>query len=124
MIKFAAILLLLICSLSANKQAYASDVQVVKTYYATTSWYKHGKKTANGDLFRPYTHCTIAHKKLPFGTKLRLTNPHNNKIIISHVNDRGPYVKGVEFDISLNCAVKLDIIKDGRKTIKVEVLKG
>lgn len=59
----------------------------------------HGKRTANGEKYNKNAF-TAAHKKLPFGTKLRVTNEANGKSIIVKVNDRGPFVKGREIDLS------------------------
>lgn len=59
----------------------------------------HGKRTANGERYNK-NGFTAAHKKLPFGTKLKVTNEANGKSIIVKVNDRGPFVKGREIDLS------------------------
>lgn len=121
--KFAAIAVLLTGFLVSNA-AYATDVNIEKVYYAKASWYKHGHKTANGEKFKPNTVLSVAHRKLPFGTKLRITNPDTNASIIARVNDRGPFVRGVEFDVSYLCAIHLDMVKIGRKKVKIEIIKG
>ena len=123
--KFAAVALML-SSLLISNAAYATDnnVTITKTYYAKASWYKHGKKTANGEKFSPNHQLTVAHRKLPFGTLVRLTNLDNNRSIIARVNDRGPYARGVEFDMTYLCAVNLDMVKIGSKKLKVELIKG
>jgi rare lipoprotein A len=87
----------------------------------TASWYKHGKVTANGEKFYPYGF-TVAHKTLPFGTIVRFTNPETNKEVIARVNDRGPFVKGREFDLSIGCAIQLGMKDKGVSKLKVKII--
>lgn len=66
------------------------------------SWYGdkfHGKKTASGEKYNMNDH-TAAHKTLPFGTMVKITNPRNGKSVIVEINDRGPFVKSRQFDLS------------------------
>lgn len=73
------------------------------------SWYGpgfHGKKTASGVRFNMYA-MTAAHKSLPFGTRLMLTNLKNGLTACVTINDRGPYVKGRQLDVSKAAAHKL-----------------
>ncbi len=79
----------------------------------------HGKKTASGEIFsnRKYT---AAHRKLPFGTKVKVTNLSNNKKVIVKINDRGPYAKGRIIDLSYQAAKDLDMIKKGVVKVKIE----
>jgi rare lipoprotein A len=69
---------------------------VVASYYAKKF---NGRKTASGMIFSN-DKLTAAHKKLPFGTKLLITNEKNGKSIVVTVNDRGPFSKGKELDLS------------------------
>jgi rare lipoprotein A len=92
------------------------------------SWYGprfHGRKTANGEIFNQLAF-TAAHKKFRFGTLLRLTNPNNEKSIIVRINDRGPYIKGRELDLSKAAAAELGIIERGVAKLNIEqvTLKG
>jgi rare lipoprotein A len=92
------------------------------------SWYGpkfHGKTTANGERFDQMA-LTAAHKKLKFGTLLRITNPKNDKSVIVRINDRGPYIPGRQLDLSKAAAQKLGMIKKGVVKLKVEeiTLKG
>lgn len=92
--------------------------------YMAASWYGkqfHGKKTASGDIFDMYA-LTAAHKKLPFGTKLLVINPDNNKSTTVTINDRGPYIWGRELDLSYKAASEIGIIGPGTKTVKVMFL--
>lgn len=96
------------------------------------SWYGsgfHGKKTANGETFNMYS-MTAAHKTLPFGSKVKVTNLRNGKSTTVCINDRGPYAHGRVIDLSKKanqtigcnlCKVKLEVVhkptswKYGRK---------
>lgn len=87
-----------------------------------TSWYGprfDGRITANGETF-DQSDLTAAHKSLPFGTLLKLTNPKNNKTVIVRINDRGPFIRGRQLDISKAAAESLDIIEPGVKKLIVE----
>lgn len=96
-------------------------IKVVKTYKAKVSWYKHGIKTANGEVFNPYAY-TAAHKTLPFGTLVKFTNMETNTYLIARINDRGPFIKNREFDLTLKCAIHLGIKKDGVVILKIEIM--
>lgn len=92
------------------------------------SWYGpkfHGKTTANGEQFDQMAF-TAAHKKLKFGTLLRITNPKNDKSVVVRINDRGPYITGRQLDLSKAAAQELGMIKKGVVKLKVEeiTLKG
>lgn len=77
-----------------------------------------GKKTASGEKFNPEA-MTAAHRTLPFRTRIRLRNPENGKTVDLRINDRGPRVKGREFDISSAAARQLGITKDGVSRLDV-----
>ena len=92
------------------------------------SWYGpkfHGKLTANGEIYDQMAF-TAASKKLKFGTLLRITNLRNNKSVIVRINDRGPYVKGRNLDLSKASALALGMMHRGVIKVKVEQisLKG
>lgn len=80
-------------------------------YFTRISWYGpgfHGRKTASGERFNQHA-ITAAHKTLPFGTKVKVTNSANNKSIVVRINDRGPFVRGREYDLSRGAATALGI---------------
>ena len=112
---------LLFSNVSDAHEHPPAAVKIVKTYKAKVSWYKHGRKTANGEQFNP-NKFTVAHKSLPFGTLVRFTNLETNVRLIARVNDRGPFIKGREFDITVKCAIVLGVKKTGVSTLKVEIL--
>lgn len=80
-----------------------------------------GNPTASGEKYR-HNKLTAAHKTLPFGTKVRVTNLENNKSVEVVINDRGPYVEGRIIDLSRAAAEKLDFINQGLAEVKLEVI--
>ena len=87
---------------------------------ARTSWYGSrffGKRTANGELFTKNI-ISFAHRSMSFGTKVKFY--YNGNIVIAHCNDRGPFVKGREFDLSYKAAKILGF--SGVKLVKYEIL--
>ncbi len=86
------------------------------------SWYGpkfHGKKTANGEVYDQMAF-TAAHKSLPFGTLLKLTNSRNGKSVVVRINDRGPYIPGRQLDLSKGAAIELGVMQNGVSKLKVE----
>ena len=95
---------------------------VTRRYQAVASWYKHGKVTANGERFDP-NGLTVAHRSLPFNTMIRLTNPSTEQTVVVRVNDRGPYIRGREFDLSMRSAQLLGFQDRGVVRLNVEIIK-
>jgi rare lipoprotein A len=88
----------------------------------TASYYAddfHGRKTANGETFN-MNELTAAHRFLPFGTSVKVTNMRNGKDVIVRINDRGPYIKGRIIDLSAGAAKKLGIMQSGIVKVKLE----
>lgn len=88
------------------------------SYYAG---FHHGKKTASGERFNMHS-LTAAHRTLPLGSKIKVTNLNNGKEVVVRVNDRGPYAKGRVLDVSLGAAKKLDMIKTGTAKVSIQIL--
>lgn len=86
------------------------------SYYANKF---EGRKTASGEIYK-HSKRTAAHRSLPFGTKLKVTNIENGKSVIVRVNDRGPFVKGRIIDLSKSAASEIDLIKIGVAKVRVE----
>lgn len=63
---------------------------------------------------------TCAHREYPFGTKLKVLNPKNNKVVECTVNDRGPFIAGRELDLSYAAARRIDLIGPGTQTVFIE----
>jgi len=107
---------------NASKEAYTKEDPAGSKFVeiGEASWYGpgfHGRKTANGERFDTYE-LTAAHKTLPFGTILRVTNLENNLFIVVRVNDRGPYIRGRIIDLSR--AAKDAIGMGGTAQVKIE----
>lgn len=86
------------------------------------SWYGpkfHGKLAANGEIYDQMA-LTAAHKTLPFGTMLKLTNPSNGKSVLVRINDRGPYIEGRHIDLSKAAAIAVGSLEKGVITVNVE----
>lgn len=108
-----------------------------KTYYplksahgfveeGMASWYGpgfHGKKTASGEVFNQYA-MTAAHKTLPLGTRVRVTNLDNERSVLVRINDRGPFSKERIIDLSRAAASRLEITGRGTGRVRVQSLGG
>ena len=82
-----------------------------------------GNKMANGEPYRKGK-LTAAHKTLPFGTKVKVTNLQNGKKIKVKITDRGPYSKGRILDLSMAAAERLDMVKAGVAPVKIKVTRS
>jgi rare lipoprotein A len=71
--------------------------------HVVATWYDTGRHTASGEAFNPDGH-TAAHRTLPFGSRVTVTNPRSGKSITVVINDRGPFVKGVTIDLARGAA--------------------
>lgn len=98
--------------------AQPGKVQVVRaSHYGGKDW--DGRVTASGERFDS-SRLTAAHRTLPFGSKLKVTNPRNGKSTIVTVNDRGPYTRGRALDLSLRAAQELDLTAEGVSEVQIE----
>jgi len=88
------------------------------TYYGSRS---HGRKTASGETFNK-NEMVCAHRTLPFGTRVRVTNKKNGRSVVVRVIDRGPFGKGKVIDLSPAAARQLDMIKAGVVPVHLEVV--
>ena len=90
------------------------------------SWYGpgfHGQFTSSREIYDMYD-MTAAHRTLPFGTFVMVTNLENGKSVTVRINDRGPFVKGRIIDLSYAAASLLDIVVAGVVPVKIEVVSG
>lgn len=120
-ISFMYLTLMLICSLLIPTTAYA-DLPVYQNGKA--SWYgsyHHGRKTASGERFNMYG-LSAAHRTLPLGTMIEVTNKDTGKTVTVKVNDRGPYHGNRILDLSKGAASKLGMISNGVGNIQITVL--
>jgi rare lipoprotein A len=82
-----------------------------------------GNRTASGERFNPQA-LTAAHRTLPMGTRLRVTNQANGRSVIVRVNDRGPFARGRIIDVSLAAAQQIQMVRSGKAQVKLEILRS
>ena len=104
---FLTVAILTIISLTVCAQSTYMDGRA--SYYHNSL---HGRKMANGQRYNRDS-MTCAHRSLPFGTRLRVTNPMNGQQVIVKVTDRGPYVRGRIIDLSYAAASRLGTLRSG-----------
>ena len=80
-----------------------------------------GRKTAMGTTFRP-EELTAAHRSLPLGTRVRVTNLANGRSVLVTITDRGPYVRGRSLDLSLGAARELQMVQRGVTRVLIQLL--
>ena len=85
------------------------------------SWYQCCARTANGERFDP-DGMTAAHKTLPFGTMVRVTNLANDRSVTVRINDRGPFTRGRGLDLSRGAARQIGCISSGTCRVSMTVL--
>ena len=120
-IVFLSISLFACASVSAAKSGKTIAYQETgnASFYANKF---QGRKTASGEIFSQSTK-TAAHKKLPFGTKVKVTNLKNGKSVVVRINDRGPFVKGRIIDLSRSAFKVINGLNAGVIKVNIEVIK-
>ena len=81
----------------------------------------HGRKTSNGEVF-DMNAMTAAHKSMPFGTILEVTNSNNGKSCRVRINDRGPFIPGRIIDLSMGAAQSIDMVGDGVVEVEIRII--
>jgi rare lipoprotein A len=81
-----------------------------------------GRKTSNGEIFRQRK-LTAAHKTIPFGTKVKVTNLNTGKTVKVTINDRGPFIEGRIIDLSKRAAKRIDLTQSGVAPVKISYKK-
>ncbi|RJP19590.1 MAG: septal ring lytic transglycosylase RlpA family protein [Candidatus Abyssobacteria bacterium SURF_5] len=97
-----------------------------KIIYGIASWYGprfHGRTTANGERYDMFAY-TAAHRTLPFGTSIRVTNVRNGRQTVIRINDRGPFIDGREIDLSYRAAQVLDMVDTGLEQVRLEIQRS
>ena len=126
-ILFTSLLLMLLTGCSSTSAIGGSKTKNPANSHALigqASWYGerfHGKLTASGETYNMNAY-TSAHKTLPFGTIVRVTNTTNNKSVDVKINDRGPYVKGRVIDLSYQAFTQIGNVKKGTIPVKIEII--
>ena len=114
-----AIAFLAMTPLTAPASSGSSQVQRgIASYYHDTL---HGRRPASGERYNKSA-LTAAHKTLPLGTKVRVTDVKSGKAIVVKINDRGPFVKDRVIDLSRRAARELGMIRKGLAKVRVEVI--
>ena len=111
--KLLAITLLYLSGLGTPADSVSKTGKV--TYYAKKF---EGRKTTSGEVYQANKY-TAAHKTLPFGTQVKVTNLNNGKSVIVFINDRGPYGKGLIIDVSALAAKDLGMYGKGTAPCKI-----
>ncbi|MDT4847406.1 rlpA: rare lipoprotein A [compost metagenome] len=99
-----------------DRQGYRAEGKA--SYYGARH---HGKKTASGERFDQHA-LTAAHRSLPFGSRVLVTNLRNDKSVVVRINDRGPFVRGRIIDLSHKAAAQIDMLRAGVVPVRVEQL--
>ncbi len=103
-----------------------SPVSIGHTETGIASWYGepyHGRKTSSGEVY-DMNQWTAAHRTLPFGTWVEVTNVTNLKRVSVRITDRGPFVEGRIIDLSRAAAGQIDLIRPGTARVQVKVIRG
>ena len=98
---------------------------VISTHSGEASWYGpgfYGNRTASGEVFRRGT-MTAAHRTLPFGTRVRVTNLWNGRKAVVRINDRGPFAGDRVIDLAHGAASELGLTSSGIAQVRLEVLR-
>lgn len=99
------------------------EVMMTASHYGGPGDHFHGKPMANGEIFDENNPTLAAHKSLPFGTKVKLTNPENGQTQRVVIKDRGPFIKGRDLDVSYAAAKKLGFVREGTAKLVAEVIR-
>lgn len=100
------------------------DAKVIYSETGIASWYGppyHNRKAANGEVYDMHQP-TAAHRTLPFGSLVRVTNLANGSATLVRINDRGPFITGRIIDLSLAAAKAIDVWRPGTARVRVDVL--
>jgi rare lipoprotein A len=109
---------------TAAAAAEPTERVVVRTLEGVASFYASslaGRRTASGVPYRP-REMVAAHRDLPFGTRLRVENLRNGRVVEVTVVDRGPFTRGRVLDLSRRAAEELDFVRQGHTRVRIEVL--
>ncbi len=109
-------------SMPQQGQQIANNIRL--SFRGIASFYGRGfagRPTATGERFNPEA-MTAAHRSLPFGTRVRVTNTRNGRSVVVRINDRGPFIRGRVIDVSTGAARAIGMINSGVAPVKIEVL--
>ncbi|MHC8304192.1 septal ring lytic transglycosylase RlpA family protein [Pseudomonas sp. PB3P13] len=115
---FALLSLLAGCASNEIIDPHGYDKSGTASYYGAKH---HGKRTASGERFNKNA-LTAAHRQLPFGTRVKVTNLNNDRTCVVRINDRGPHTRGRLIDVSHEAAEQLGMLRSGTARVRVQAL--
>lgn len=118
------VLFLVSCTSSKTAKKIEPETHYGQTQQGVASWYGkpfHGRRMANGQRF-DMNKLTAAHRRLPFGTRVEVTNLQNNQKVVVTITDRGPFIKNRILDVSRQAAQQLGFIGAGTAHIEMRIL--
>lgn len=107
-----------------QKATFAGVKNLRKAAQGIASWYGpgfHGRRTASGEKFNQNA-LTAAHRSLPFGTRVKVTNLNNGRSVVVRINDRGPHVRGRIVDLSAGAARVIGLKSSGVAPVRIQIL--
>jgi hypothetical protein len=123
---YSAGVLLLLVLLACSPRTQTTFAQTIDRPDGVASWYGAefaGRPTANGEIYDP-SQMTAAHRTLPFGTFVRVTNTNNGLYAVVRINDRGPFAKGRIIDVSRAAAEVLGMVGPGTAQVRLELISN
>lgn len=120
-----AVLILLALTLAACASPQPASLPSGGHEHGLASWYGgkfHGRRTASGEVYDQNA-MTAAHKTLPFGTRVKVTNLKNGRSAVLRINDRGPFVRGRIIDVSRRAAEHLGFRTDGVTRVEIQIVQ-
>lgn len=123
--QLAAALCVVLVALAGCRSGIRDRVRIGWTERGEASWYGnpfHGQRTASGERYDMYL-MTAAHRELPIGTVVEVTNLANDRRVQVRINDRGPFVRGRIIDLSYGAATELDMVRTGTADIELRVVE-
>jgi hypothetical protein len=129
-VAFGSAFLLAVPAIAPIHQAEAAPLPSVPlaefghAEFGVATWYGekfHGLETASGEMFDMFR-LTAAHRRIPLGSMVRVTNLKNGRSVVVRINDRGPVIESVMLDLSFAAAQKLGIVEQGRAEVRLDQL--
>lgn len=119
-------LVVLTLTLAGTGQTRADSIEVAGSKVVEASWYGNEfawRRTASGERFDPMD-LTCAHRTLPMGTRVRVTNLLNGRSVLVTINDRGPFRRRREIDLSYGAARALGMVQRGVAQVRIELVES
>ena len=121
----SAVLIRLALLMALGASPLAAQSRLMQVVNGQASWYGpgfYGRRTASGETLQRGTF-TAAHRTLPFGTRVRVTNLSNGRSVIVRINDRGPHRRHRVIDLAHGAASELRMMQEGEVPVRLEVIE-